>query len=162
MLFGLGVAVFTPLICPQMRLRIPNHTLLIHLGLSLFVSLIGTTGSPPWVMLVATAVVASETFFVVSCFGSSLCKSLLCRLPQLGTLQVLLLQSFDMWPGFKQLKHSRNFWTCSRRSFTFSDLNFSHVQIGCCPSLKGHSKFLGLLDSSAFEAKVLVFGLSRL
>ena len=34
--------------------------------------------------------------------------------------------------------------------------------MGCCPSLKGHSKFLGLLDSSAFEAKVLVFGLSRL
>ena len=33
-------------------------------------------------------------------------KSLLCRLPQLGTLHVLLLQSFDMWPGLKQLKHS--------------------------------------------------------
>ena len=51
------------------------------------------------------------------------------------------------------LKHSRNFWTCSRRSFTFIDLNFSQDQTGCCPSLKGHSKFLGLLDSSAFEAK---------
>ena len=67
-----------------------------------------------------------------------------------------------MLPGLKQLKLSRNFWTFSRRSFTFIDLKFSHVQMGCCPSLKGHSKFLGLLDSSAFEAKVLVFVLSRL
>ena len=33
-LFGL----LTPLICPQMRLRIPNHTLLVHLGLSLCLS----------------------------------------------------------------------------------------------------------------------------
>ena len=35
-----------------------------------------------------------------------------------------------MWLGLKQLKRSRNFWTCSRRSFTFLDLNFSQVQMG--------------------------------
>ena len=68
---------------------------------SLFFSLIRTTGSPHWVMLVATAVVASETFFVVSFFGKSLCNRFLCRFPQLGTLHVLLLQSFDMRPGLK-------------------------------------------------------------
>ena len=67
-----------------------------------------------------------------------------------------------MWPGLKQLKHSRNFLTYSRRSIIFSNLNFSHVQIVCCLSLKEHSRFLGLLDSSAYEAKVFVFGLSRL
>ena len=38
---------------------------------SLFFSLICTNGSPPWVMLVATAVVASETFFVAFFFGKS-------------------------------------------------------------------------------------------
>ena len=113
-------------------------------------------------MLVATAVVASETFFVVSFFGKSMCKSLLCRLHQLDTLHVLPLQSFEKLPGLKQLKHSRNFLTCSRRSITFIDLNLSHVQINCCPSSKGHSMFLGLLDSSAFETNVIVFGLSRL
>ena len=54
MLFGLGVEVLTPLICQQMRLRIPNQTLLAHLGLSLCV------------ILVASAVLASETLAVVS------------------------------------------------------------------------------------------------
>ena len=38
MLCGLGVGVLTPLICPQMRLRIPNHTLQVLLGLSLCLS----------------------------------------------------------------------------------------------------------------------------
>ena len=37
-LFGLEVEVLTPLICSQIRLRIPNHTLLVHLGLSLCLS----------------------------------------------------------------------------------------------------------------------------
>ena len=55
-----------------MKPKILNHTLLERLGLSLFVSLIRTTGSPPWVMLVITAVVASETFFVVSFFSKLL------------------------------------------------------------------------------------------
>ena len=121
---------------------------------SLLVRLIRTAGSPPWAMLVAT-VVASETFFVVSFFGKSLCNSLLCRLPQLDTLHVLLLQSYDMWSGVKQLKYSRNFWTCSRCPFTFNDLNFSRVQIGWCPSLKGLSRFFSLFDSSVFEAKAI-------
>ena len=117
----------------------------------LFVSLIRTTGSPPWVMSVATAVVAFETFFEVFLFGKSLCKSLFCRLP----LWVHYM-SFDMWPDLKQLKHSLIFWTCSRRSFTFIDLNSSHLKKRFCLSLKGRSRFLGLLDTSAFEAKVLV------
>ena len=79
-----------------MKSRILNHIASTFRLKSLFVSLIRTTGSPPWVLLFATAVVVSETFFVVSFFGRSLCKSLLCRLPQMGTLHVLLLQSFDM------------------------------------------------------------------
>ena len=125
-------------------------------------SLIRTTGSPPCVMLVANDVVASETFVVVSFFEKSLCKSLLCRRPQLGTLQVLLLQSLDRWPGLIQLKHSVSFWTCSRRSFSFIDLNFSQFQIARYPSLNGHSKFFGFVESSAFDENVLVFGFSRL
>ena len=78
----------------------------------LFVSLIRTTGSPPWVKLIATAVVASEIFSVVSLFGKLLCKILLRRLPQLGTLHVLLLQYFEMWPGLKQLKWIQNGVEC--------------------------------------------------
>ena len=124
--------------------------------------MVRTAGSPLWVMLVANAVVASETFFVACFFEGSLCRSRLCRLPQLGTLHVLLSQSFDRWPVLKQMSQSRYVWTCSRRSFTFIDLNFLQIQMGCCPSLNGQTKFLGLVESSAFEAKVLVFGLSRL
>ena len=37
---------------------------------------------------------------------------------------------------------------------------YSHVQMWCFPLFRGHSKLLDLLDSSAFEAKVLVFGFS--
>ena len=64
-----------------------------------FTSLIRTTGSPPCVVIVATAVVASEAPDIACFFEKSLCKSLLCRRSQLGTLKVLLLQSFDRWPG---------------------------------------------------------------
>ena len=127
----------------------------------LFVRLIRITGSPAWVILVATAVVASDTLAVASFLKRSLCKNPMCRFAQLGTLHVLL-QSFDRWPGLKQLKYSRNFWTWSRCSVTFINLNFSQVGKGCCSPLEGHSRFLRLLESSAFEAKVLVLGLLRL
>ena len=93
---------------------------------SLFVSLIRTTGSPPWVMLTATAVVASDTFFVLSLFVKSLWRSLLCRLQHLGTIHVLLLRSIKKITVLKQLNHSRYFWLCSRRSFIFIDLNIFH------------------------------------
>ena len=139
-----------------MRLRIPYHTL--PAVVSIFTR---TTGSPLCVILVATAVVASEALVVASFFEKSLCKSLLCRRPQLGTLQVLLLQSFERCPGLRQLKHSLNFCICSRRSFSFLDLNFSQSQIACCPPLKGPSEFFGLIKSSALDAVGLVFCFSR-
>ena len=60
------------------------------------------------------------------------------------------------------LKHFRKFWTISRGSIPFIDLNLSQVQRLCSPTLKGHLTSFVLLDSSAFEARVLVFGLSRL
>ena len=60
-----------------------------------FTSFMHTTESPPCVMLVDPAVIASEVPVVASSFEKTLCKSLLCCLPQLGTLQVLLLQFFD-------------------------------------------------------------------
>ena len=47
-------------------------------------------------MLVATAVAASETLAMVSFLTGSLCKNLMCLFPHLPTLHVLLLQSFDM------------------------------------------------------------------
>ena len=40
-------------------------------------------------------------------------------------------------------------------------MNFSQLQIECCPSLNGHPVFFGFVDSSTFDAKVLVFGFSR-
>ena len=61
-------------------------------------------------MLGATIVLASDTFFVFSFFEKLLCKSQLCRFPELSTRLVLLL--------------------------------------------KGHSRFLVLLESLAFEAKL--------
>ena len=74
-------------------------------------------------------------------------------------------------PAFAVLRHVTGSQTIETQSellnmFSsfqyFIDLNFSQVQIGCFPSLKGHSELLGLLELSAFEATVLVFGLSRL
>ena len=127
-----------------------------------FTSFIRNTRSPPCVIIVATAVVASQAFDVASFFEKSLCISLLCRLSQLGTLQVLLLQSFDRWPCLRQLKHSLNFCSISRRSFSFIDINFSQLQMAYCPSLNGHSEFVGFAEPSALDAKVLVFGFSRL
>ena len=82
--------------------------------------------------------------------------NLFCRFTDWGTLHDLLLQSFDSWPSLKQLEHSQNFCTCSHRSIPTQD------QIGCCPSLKGHSTFLSFVESSAFGAKVLIFSSSRL
>ena len=105
-------------------------------------------------IIVAAAVVASEAPAVASFFEKSMCESLLCR-RQLGTLQVLFLQSFDRWPGLRQLKHSLNFCICSRRSFCFIDLDFSQLEIACCLSLNGHSEFIGFVESSALDAKVL-------
>ena len=83
-------------------------------------------------------------------------------LPQLSTLPVMLLQSFNTWRVLKQMKQSLIFWTSSRRSFTFIDLNFLQVQMGCYPSLKEHSSFLGLHESLAFKPKILVLGLQHL
>ena len=125
-----------------------------------FNSLIRTSRSHPCVIIVATAVVASEAHVVASSF-KSLCKSLLCRCPRLGALQVLLLQSFDRWAGRRQLKTHLNFCTCSRRSFSFIVLKFLQLQIACCPSLNGRFKFFSLVESSAFDAKIKVFGVSR-
>ena len=127
-----------------------------------FPSFMRTTGIPICVILVATAVVASEALVVASFFEWSMCKSLLCRRPQLGTLQVLLLQSFDRWPGLRQLKHILKFCTCSCRSFSFIDLKFSQLQLASCPSLNGHSDIFGLIKSSALDSKVLINGFSRL
>ena len=113
-------------------------------------------------MFVATAVIASEAPVVTSFFERSRYKSWLCSLPQMGTLQVLLLQSFNRWPGLRQLNHSQNFCLCSLRSFSFIDLSFSQHQMACCPSLKGHFESLGLVELSELNAEVLVFGFSRL
>ena len=52
--------------------------------------------------------------------------------------------------------------TCSCHSFSFIGLIFSQLQIACCPSLNGHSEFFGLVESSAFDSKTLVFGFPRL
>ena len=46
-------------------------------------------------MLLATAVVASETLVVASFLENSLRKNLSCHFPELGTIIVPLLQSFD-------------------------------------------------------------------
>ena len=61
-----------------------------------FLSFIRTTGSPPSVMFVATAVVTSEAPVVASLFEKSLCKSLFCRRPQMSTLQGS--NSAILWP----------------------------------------------------------------
>ena len=74
-----------------MSLRIPYHT--FPARSFPFTSFIRTTGRPPCVIIVATAVVASEAPVVASFSEKSLCKSLLCRRSQLAKLQVLLLQS---------------------------------------------------------------------
>ena len=113
-------------------------------------------------IIVVAAVGASEAAVVASFFEKSLCRSLLCRRPQLGTLHVLLLQSFERLPGLMQLKYSLNFCTCSRRLFSFIDLIFSQPQLACCRSLNGQSELFGSVDSSALDAKALVFGFSRL
>ena len=122
-----------------------------------FTSFLRTTRSPPCVIIVATVVVASEAPVVASFFGKLLSKISLRRRPQLGTVQVLDMQSFNRWPGLKQLKHSLNFCTCSRCSFSFIDLNFLQLPIACCPSLDGLSEFLGFVESSALDAELLVF-----
>ena len=109
---------------------------------------------------VANAVVASAVPVVAS-FFKLLCNHLLCCRPQLSTLQVLLLQSFDRWPSLKQLKHSLNFCTCSRRSFSLIHLNLLQLQIACCPSFKGKSEVFSFVEPSALDAKALVFGFLR-
>ena len=53
----------------------------------------------------------------------------------------------------RQSKHSLNFCTCSRRSFSFIDLYFSQPQIACCSSLNGQSEFFAFVESSALDAK---------
>ena len=60
---------------------------------SLFFSLIRTTGGPPWVMLVATAVVVSETFFVVSFFGTR-CANVCCVALMLFTVVYITCLAF--------------------------------------------------------------------
>ena len=78
-----------------------------------------TAGSHLYVMIVATAVEASEAPVVASFLEKSVCKTLLCRRQQLSTLQVLLLQSFNRSPGLRQLEHSLKFCACFSHSFSF-------------------------------------------
>ena len=121
-----------------------------------------TTGSLPCAIIVATVVVASEANLIASFFEKSLCKNLLYRLPQWGALQVLILQSFDSWPGLKQLKRNLNFCICSCRSFSFLDLHFLQLQMAWCSSLLWHSEFFRFVELSALESKTLGFGFLRL
>ena len=119
-----------------------------------------TTGSAPCIIIVATAAPAAccclrlrEVVVVQKFVGSS---------STFGTLQDVILLFLVLLPGLRQLKQSLNFCTFSRRSFGFIDLNFLQLQMACCPSLNGHSEFFGFIESSALDAKVLVFGFSWL
>ena len=107
--------------------------------------------------VVATAVVLSEVLVVAS-FLRCPVQNLLFRRPQVWHF----LQSLDQRPGLKQLKKNLNYSTCSRRSISLFYLNSSEIQMACRPSFKGQSEIFGFVESSALDAKVLVFGFSCL
>ena len=111
----------------------------------------------PCVLFVATAFVASEAPVAASFFEKSLCKWF-CIFVHNGAHYKFYFCNPLTGAKWRKWKHNLNFCTCSRRSFSFSDLNFSQYLMACFPSLNGRSEIFDFVESSALEAKVLVFG----
>ena len=81
-------------------------------------------------MLVAIAILTSETRIAASFFDLLLSSSLLYRLQQFGTLRVLHLQTFDQLPApRRQLKHySEVFLVLSCLSFSLTDFDLTTIR----------------------------------